>query len=224
MNSIYNPFQLFAGAIVCFASLFTTCLQAEAATKTSLPVQVPVSTYDVVVIGGTPLPPPSRTGAVPAERPAIRPPSALNGWADWKRGEKIFENVVIPPAPPLSPEEQLATFKMAPGYRVELVAAEPMIADPVFFEFDADGRIWVLEYRGYMRDLAGTGEADPICRLMVLEDTNADGRSDKSTVYIDELVMPRSFAFVEGGVLLAEPPHLWFCQDHDGDLVCDRKR
>mgnify|MGYP003321714886 FL=1 len=115
-------------------------------------------------------------------------------------------------------------FKMARGYRVELVAAEPMIADPVFFEFDADGRIWVLEYRGYMRDLAGTGEADPICRLMVLEDTNADGRSDKSTVYLDELVMPRSFAFVEGGVLLAEPPHLWFCQDHDGDLVCDRKR
>ena len=171
-----------------------------------------------------PPPPPLRTGAVPAERPAIRPPSALNGWADWKRGEKIFENVVIPPAPPLSPEEQLATFKMAPGYRVELVAAEPMIADPVFFEFDSDGRIWVLEYRGYMRDLAGTGEADPICRLMVLEDTNADGRSDKSTVYLDELVMPRSFAFVEGGVLLAEPPHLWFCQDHDGDLVCDRKR
>ncbi|HJO53676.1 MAG TPA: hypothetical protein QF373_04200, partial [Verrucomicrobiota bacterium] len=90
MNSIYNPFQLFAGAIVYFASLLTTCLQAEAATKTSLPVQIPVSTYDVVVIGGTPAeeasPPPSRTGAVPAERPAIRPPSALNGWADWKRG------------------------------------------------------------------------------------------------------------------------------------------
>ena len=54
MNSIYNPFQLFAGAIVYFASLLTTCLQAEAATKTSLPVQIPVSTYDVVVIGGTP--------------------------------------------------------------------------------------------------------------------------------------------------------------------------
>jgi mono/diheme cytochrome c family protein len=163
-------------------------------------------------------------GKVPAERPAIRPPSALDGWADWKRGEKIFEKVEVPPAPPLSPKEQLATFRMAPGYRVELVAAEPMIADPVFFEFDADGRIWVLEYRGYMRDLAGTGEADPICRLIVLEDTDADGRSDKSTVYLDELVMPRSFAFVEGGILLAEPPHLWFCEDHDGDLMCDRRR
>ena len=165
-----------------------------------------------------------RTGSVPEERPAIRPPSALRGWADWERGKKIFEKIEVPPAPPLSPEEQLKTFKLAPGYRAELVAAEPMVADPVFFEFDSDGRIWVLEYRGYMRDLAGTGEADPICRLMVLEDTDADGRSDKSTVYLDGLVMPRSFAFVEGGLLLAEPPHLWYCQDQDGDLVCDRRR
>lgn len=164
------------------------------------------------------------TGAVPKERPAIRPASALNGWADWKRGKKIFDKVDVPAAPVLTPEQQLKTFKTAPGYRVELVAAEPMIADPVFFEFDADGRIWVLEYRGYMRDLAGTGEADPICRLMVLEDTDADGRSDRSTVYLDGLVMPRSFAFVEGGLLLAEPPHLWYCQDTDGDLQCDRKR
>jgi mono/diheme cytochrome c family protein len=167
---------------------------------------------------------PSQTGKVPKERPAIRPPSALHGWADWKRGEKIFEGIDIPPAPPLSPEEQLKTFEVAPGYRVELVAAEPMIADPVFFEFDADGRIWVLEYRGYMRDLAGNGEADPICRMVVLEDTDADGRADKGTTYLDGLVMPRSFAFVEGGVLLAEPPHLWYCQDHDGDLVCDSRR
>lgn len=165
-----------------------------------------------------------QTGRVPKERPAIRPPSALHGWADWNRGGKIFEDIDVPPAPPLSPEEQLKTFQVAPGYRIELVAAEPMIADPVFFEFDADGRIWVLEYRGYMRDLAGNGEAEPICRMVVLEDTDADGRSDKSTVYLDELVMPRSFAFVEGGVLLAEPPHLWYCQDHDGDLVCDRRR
>jgi mono/diheme cytochrome c family protein/glucose/arabinose dehydrogenase len=167
---------------------------------------------------------PQATGAVPNERPAIRPASALHGWADWDRGKKIFDKIEVPPAPVLSPEDQLKTFKTAAGYQIELVAAEPMIADPVFFEFDADGRMWVLEYRGYMRDLAGSGEGDPICRLMVLEDTDADGRSDRSTVYLDGLVMPRSFAFVEGGLLLAEPPHLWYCQDTDGDLQCDRKR
>lgn len=163
-------------------------------------------------------------GAVPKERPAIRPASALNGWADWERGKKIFEKVKVPPAPPLTPDEQLKTFKLAPGYRVELVASDPMIANPVFFEFDEDGRIWVLEYRGYMRDLQGSGEADPSCRMVVLEDTDQDGKADKSTVYLDKLVMPRSFAFVEGGVLLAEPPHLWYCRDTDGDLICDDKK
>ncbi|MGK0188054.1 MAG: mono/diheme cytochrome c family protein/glucose/arabinose dehydrogenase [Verrucomicrobiales bacterium] len=164
-----------------------------------------------------------QTGSTPKERPAIRPASALHGWADWERGEKIFEKIEVPPAPVLSPEEEQATFKLAPGYRAELVAAEPMVANPIFFEFDADGRIWALEYRGYMRDLQGRGEGDPICKLVVLEDSDADGKADKQTVFLDELVMPRSFAFVEGGVLLAEPPNLWFCQDLDGDLRCDKK-
>ncbi len=166
----------------------------------------------------------AQTGSVPGERPAIRPPSALHGWADWDRGKKIFEKIKVPPAPPLSPQQELATFRMAPGYRVELVASEPMVANPIFFEFDPDGRIWALEYRGYMRDLQGRGEGDPICRLVVLEDTDEDGKADRSTVYLDKLVMPRSFAFVEGGVLLAEPPHLWFCRDTNGDLRCDEKK
>jgi mono/diheme cytochrome c family protein/glucose/arabinose dehydrogenase len=123
----------------------------------------------------------------------------------------------------LSAQEEQATFKVAPGYRIELVASEPLVHNPVFFEFDPDGRIWVVEYQGYMRDLAGTGEGDPICRVVVLEDTDADGHADKSTVFLDRLVMPRSFAFVKGGILLQEPPTLWFCEDTDGDLVCDRK-
>ena len=162
-------------------------------------------------------------GSVPAERPAIRPASALNGWADWERGKKIFDTVRVPPSPVLSPAEELATFKVATGYRVELVACEPLVANPIFFEFDANGRIWALEYRGYMRDLEGLGEGDPICKLVVLEDTDEDGKADKQIVFLDGLVMPRSFAFVEGGVLLAEPPNLWYCQDIDGDLRCDKK-
>jgi mono/diheme cytochrome c family protein len=127
----------------------------------------------------------------------------------------------VPPAPVLTAEEELATFKVAPGYRVELVAAEPLVNNPIFFEFDPEGRIWVVEYQGYMRDLNGSGEDDRICRVVVLEDTDADGRADKSTVFLDELVMPRSFAFVKGGILLQEPPTLWFCEDTDGDLRCD---
>lgn len=162
--------------------------------------------------------------SVPKERPRARPPSALTGWADWEKGEDLLKRIKVPPAPVLSAADEMKTFKVAPGYRVELVASEPMVQKPIFFEFDPDGRIWVVEYQGYMRDLAGSGEGDPICRVVVLEDTDADGRADKSTVFLDKLVMPRSFAFVKGGVLLQEPPKLWFCEDTDGDLRCDKRR
>lgn len=161
--------------------------------------------------------------SVPPERPRSRPPSELTGWADWEKAEELWRRIQVPPAPPLSPAQALQTFRVAPGYRLELVASEPMVARPIFFEFDPEGRIWVIEYRGYMRDLQGRGEGDPICRVVVLEDTDEDGKADRSTVFLDGLVMPRSLAFVKGGVLVAEPPKLWFCEDLDGDLKSDRK-
>lgn len=160
---------------------------------------------------------------IPPERPRARPPSELTGWADWEKGEEMFKRIQVPPAPPLPPDEALKTFKLAPGYRLELVAAEPLVQNPVFFEFDPEGRLWVVEYQGYMRDLKGTGEGDPICRVVVLEDHDEDGRAEASTVFLDRLVMPRSLALVKGGVLVAEPPRLWYCRDTDGDLRCDAK-
>ena len=165
----------------------------------------------------------SPTNGIPKDRPRVRPPSALTGWADWEKGEALLERIEVPPAPVLSAEEQMKTFKLAPGYRLELVAAEPLVHNPIFFEFDPEGRIWVVEYQGYMRDIEGSGEDDPICRVVVLEDTDADGKADKSTVFLDKLRMPRSISFVKGGILLQEPPNLWFCEDTDGDLRSDRK-
>jgi mono/diheme cytochrome c family protein/glucose/arabinose dehydrogenase len=162
-------------------------------------------------------------GSAPQERPRSRPPSELTGWAEWEKAETLLQRIAVPPAPPLAPQEALKTFRLAPGYRLELVAAEPLVNTPIFFEFDPDGRIWVVEYQGYMRDLRGTGEGDPICRIVVLEDTDEDGRADTSTVFLDGLVMPRSLAFVKGGVIVAEPPHLWLCADDNDDRRCDRK-
>jgi len=156
--------------------------------------------------------------------PRVRPASAIADMADWEKGEELLKRINVPPAPVLSPEEALKSFRLAPGYRAELFAAEPMVQKPIFFEFDPDGRCWVVEYQGYMRDVEGSGENDPICRVVVLEDSDADGRADKSTVFLDGLVMPRSFAFVQGGILLQEPPNLWFCQDTDGDLKGDSRR
>lgn len=162
-------------------------------------------------------------GIVPDGRPRVRPPSALSGWADWEKGEELLARIDIPDAPVLTPEQAKDAFTLAPGYRIELVANEPDVQKPIFFEFDPEGRIWVVEYQGYMRDLQGTDEGAPICRVVVLEDKDHDGFAETSTVFQDGLVMPRSLSFVKGGVLIQEPPHIWFCEDLDGDLKADRK-
>src|SRR5215216_5947236 len=61
----------------------------------------------------------------------------------------------IPPAPTLAPEEALNSFKVAPGFRIELVASEPLVEAPVAMAFDADGRMWVVEMRGFMPNVDG---------------------------------------------------------------------
>src|SRR5262245_41057772 len=65
---------------------------------------------------------------------------------------------LIPPAPPLSPTEALKTIKVQPGFHVALVAAEPLVRSPVQIAFDPDGRMWVVEMRGYMPNIEGIGE------------------------------------------------------------------
>lgn len=130
---------------------------------------------------------------------------------------------IIPAAPLLSPEEALASFTVAPGFRVELMAAEPLLGDPVAAVFGPDGRLWVVEMRGYMQDIDGAGEDDRVGSIAVLEDTDRDGRFDRRTVFMDGLVMPRAVSLVGDGVLIAEPPHLWFARDLNGDGVADSK-
>ena len=69
----------------------------------------------------------------------------------------ILETMVIPPAPVLSPQQSLETLRVALGYRVELVAAEPLVEDPVWLDWDDEGRLYVVEMRGYMPNLEGEG-------------------------------------------------------------------
>ena len=121
-------------------------------------------------------------------------------------------------SPVLSPEDEMKTFFMPPGYHVELVASEPMIEEPILIDWDPDGRMWVIEERGYMQDLPATNEREPIGRISVLEDTNNDGKMDKKTVFMDGLVLPRALKVLDHGVLIGEPPHLWLARDTNGDL------
>ena len=127
------------------------------------------------------------------------------------------------PAPIRTPAGELGTFRLAPGLRIELVAAEPMVQDPVAMTFDEAGRLWVVEMRGFMPNVDGRGEDEPVGRVSVLEDRDGDGVMDRSTVFMDGLVMPRAVALVDGGVLVAEAQPLWFVEDRDGDLRPDAK-
>ena len=133
--------------------------------------------------------------------------SSLN-WKKWSPD----------PVPLFTPEESLAQFKIASGFKIELVAHEPMVKDPVFIEWDDEGRMWVGELRTYMMDLDGSGEDRRMSRVMVLEDTDGDGVMDQATPFLEDMLNVRSIAFVDGGVLVVETGGLWFCKDNDGDL------
>ena len=126
-------------------------------------------------------------------------------------------------APALSPEEELKTLFLPPGYHAELVAAEPLVKDPIWIDFDADGRMYVLEMTGFAMDKTMADSREPIGSVAVLEDTNDDGKMDKRTVFMDGLVLPRAVKALEHGVLVGEPPNLWLAKDTDGDLKADAK-
>lgn len=113
-------------------------------------------------------------------------------------------------SPALTAEESMKTMKLEEGFTVKLVAAEPLVNSPVALTFDEKGRIWVVEMQSYMPDTAGTGEDAPTGKIVILEDTNQDGRSDKRRIFLDSLVLPRAICLIEDGILIAEPPALWF--------------
>ena len=126
-------------------------------------------------------------------------------------------------APALSAEEEQKTFVLPPGYRAELVAKEPLVIDPIAIDFDADGRLWVLEMPGFMSEPGALNSREPINTVAVLQDRDGDGVMDTRTVFADKLVLPRALKVLDRGVLVGEPPNLWLMQDTDGDFKADTK-
>jgi hypothetical protein len=130
---------------------------------------------------------------------------------------------LIPPSPPLSAEEALRSFKVAPGYRIETRRRGPA-GPPVrqVLPVRPDGRLWVVEMTGYMEDFDGTTEAQAKGSVVVLSDTDGDGRMDR-TVFLDDVILPRALRARRDGALVGAPPHLWFCRDTDGDGKADEE-
>ncbi len=120
---------------------------------------------------------------------------------------------------PLSAEEELKTFKVADGLRVELVAAEPMVESPCAMAFDEKGRMFVTENRGY----PSTSEP-PQGRVVMLESTKGDGHYDKRTVFADGLSFPNGVMPWDGGLIVTCAPYIYFFKDTDGDGKADVKR
>src|SRR3990172_5058665 len=96
------------------------------------------------------------------------------------------------PAGPFAPREALTKFRIDERFRIELVAAEPDVMDPVDLAFDADGRMFVVEMRGY--PFGQTAGGGPPGRIKLLEDADGDGRIDRSRVFVDGLSRPTGVA------------------------------
>lgn len=130
---------------------------------------------------------------------------------------------VLPSPKDLTVAESMSRFKLPPGYRIELVAQEPAIVNPVCFAWDGNGNLYVCEMRTYMMDADAKDENEPRSRVSKLSDTDGDGVLDKVTVFLDNLVLPRMVLPLDDRVVIAETYTGRFVsyKDTNGDGVAD---
>lgn len=135
----------------------------------------------------------------------------------------------LPRIPPTEPQDALSTFKVQRGFSLELVAHEPVVADPVDGAFDARGRLYIAEMHGYPYSPEPRAmQPEPLgkqdaCIVRRLEDTDGDGVFDASTVYADKLNWCLSVCCYDDGVFALAPPYLYYFKDTTGDGVADHK-
>jgi putative membrane-bound dehydrogenase-like protein len=125
----------------------------------------------------------------------------------------------LPRIKPLSPDKAMAAFKVHAGFHLETVAAEPIVASPVCACYDADGRLYVVEMRGYPYP-----EDSPTGNVRRLEDVDGDGKFDRGTIFVDGLSWPTGVVPYDGGVFIAVAPEILFAKDTDGDGVADVRK
>lgn len=127
-----------------------------------------------------------------------------------------------PDATVRGPTEAKSALRLQPGFEIDLVAHEPLVCDPVQAVFDSRGRMWVCEFRSYMRDVDATDELRADGRVVVLSDRDSDGRMDEVVPFLENVVLPRAVLPLEGGALVIAPPDVLWCVDADSDLQPER--
>ena len=142
----------------------------------------------------------------------------LAGITSARRGDDDLARE-LPRIKPLGPDEALKSFKIHPGFALEPIAVEPMVTDPVSVCYDADGRLYVVEMRGYPYP-----ENSPTGYVRRLEDADGDGRFDRSTIFCPGLSWPTGVVPYDGGVFIAVAPDILYAKDTDGDGVADVRR
>ena len=123
--------------------------------------------------------------------------------------------------PAKTPAEAVAAMKLPEGFRVNVFAAEPDVVQPFAFDIDDRGRVWVNENLNYETRGSDTYKDGPLGRIIILEDTDGDGRFDKKKLFIDKIFFPSGLAVGYGGVWVGSPPNLLFIPDQDGDGAPD---
>ncbi|MEN3943345.1 PVC-type heme-binding CxxCH protein [Prosthecobacter sp. SYSU 5D2] len=153
--------------------------------------------------------------------------------ADGAVAVSLEELLRVPGPAPLSPKESFQALRVKPGYRASLIAHEPLVQDPIFMDWDSQGRLWVVEMGDYpfapgetTRDgRLGAPQVSPLQtgRIKILQDTDCDGLYDRASLFLDGLRHPTGLAFWKGGVFISTIPDILYAEDTDGDGICDRR-
>jgi len=147
-------------------------------------------------------PPPASQGGAPPAQPGQPPQGQGRGGTLSSTSNAGADFSPKPPVKALTPEEQAKSFILPPGYRMELVVAEPGVISPAVIRFDGNGRMYVAEFITYMRDANGNNQHTPESRITRFESTKGDGVFDKRTVFVDRLVLPRTIVPLDGNSIL----------------------
>src|SRR4051812_17304503 len=133
-----------------------------------------------------------------------------------KQPEPPGTEIKLERVPPMTPAQSLASIEVAPGYQIELAAAEPEVVDPIAISFDEFGRMYVVEMRDYSEK-----DKDFLGRIRLLTDEDGDGIYETSKVFVDRLSWPTAATCYDGGVFVGDPPNIRYCKDTNGDGVAD---